>query len=73
MGNWNISIRGVGAHHNGIKEDVEQLTQKFVEDLKTAGHFIVGASVTTGSETLISPSKDEHVSGRVGPLKEGTP
>jgi hypothetical protein len=69
MGNWNISIRGVGAHHNAIKEDVEQMTAKFVDELKKAGHAITGACVTTGSETLISPSKDEHVPGRVGPLK----
>lgn len=48
MGNWNITIQGVGPHGNGIKEDAEQLYRKFVEDVKVAGHNIVHNSITSG-------------------------
>jgi hypothetical protein len=48
MGNWNITIQGVGAHGNGLAIDAEQIYKKFVEDMKTAGHTIVHSSITYG-------------------------
>lgn len=48
MGNWNITIQGVGPHGNGIKEDAEQLYRKFMEDVHNAGHNITQSSVTYG-------------------------
>lgn len=49
MGNWNITIQGVGPHGNGIKEDAEQLYRKFVEDAKAAGHNIIHSSIHSSS------------------------
>lgn len=50
MGNWNISISGVGCHHNGAEYDVEQLAAKFVDELKKQGHTVTTADVTMGSK-----------------------
>lgn len=54
MGNWNISIRGVGQHHNKAEEDVEQMTARFVAALRKAGHYVNGAVVTTGAEDNVT-------------------
>lgn len=54
MGNWNISIRGVGQHHNNAPEDVEQMAARFVESLKKAGHSVGSAVVTTGGEVDVT-------------------
>lgn len=58
MGNWNISIRGVGSHHNKkmqgydpTKSDADRLTAEFVQKLKDAGHSIASASFTYGAES----------------------
>ena len=48
MGNWNMTIQGVGPHGNWIPADVEQLYKQFLEDLKAHGHSIVHSSVTSG-------------------------
>lgn len=69
MGNWNISIRGVGPHHNGIKDDVEQIASRLVAELRAAGHSIASASVTMGSEVVIAQSVDLTAPG-TPPLKE---
>lgn len=51
MGNWNITIRGVGVHHNTkLPSDADRMAAKFVRDLKEAGHSIVAASITAGGE-----------------------
>jgi hypothetical protein len=57
MGNWNISIRGVGCHHNkNLKEDANRMAVKFVRDLKAAGHTIESAEITHGGkEDLLNP------------------
>lgn len=51
MGNWNVSVRGVGCHHNNKPSDIEHLAKKFVEDCRKAGHSVDSATVTTGGET----------------------
>ena len=65
MGNWHISIKGTGCHHNGDKTDVEQLAKKFVEDLKAAGQSVSSADVTTGGAMRLPED--------VMPLKEEPP
>ena len=53
MGNWNISIRGVGSHRNGSKHDAEQMAAKLVDDLKAAGHNVISAEVTYGGVEVL--------------------
>lgn len=49
MGNWDISIQGVGTHHNpGREEDAEKMAKKFVEELRKAGHHVTHARFTYG-------------------------
>ncbi len=51
MGNWNITIRGVGCHHNkNLTTDANRMAAEFVDKLKAAGHCIVAASFTYGAE-----------------------
>jgi hypothetical protein len=51
MGNWNITIRGVGAHHNkDYPKDANVMTGAFVRALKDAGHSVIAASFTYGAE-----------------------
>ncbi len=50
MGNWNITVRGIGIHHNGRPDDAEAMAKVFVQSLKAAGHQILGATVTYGGE-----------------------
>ncbi len=50
MGNWNISIEGVGAHHNkDCEEDADKMARKFVGELKEKGHSLSHATFTHGS------------------------
>lgn len=48
MGNFNLSIRGVGTHGNGQPYDVEAQGLRFVRYMQAAGHSLSGAEVTTG-------------------------
>lgn len=51
MGNFNISIRGIGVHHNKKnKNDANRMAAKFVQEMKDAGHSISSATITTGGE-----------------------
>lgn len=56
MGNWTITIHGVGSHHNPeVPTDANRMTAKFVDELKAAGHNVEGASFTHGGrEDLLS-------------------
>lgn len=57
MGNWNITIRGIGAHHNhalAIDYDANKMAAEFVEKLRAAGHTVVAASFTHGGENDIT-------------------
>lgn len=49
MGNWSITIQGVGPHGNGIEADAEQLYRKFVEELKAYGHNLEHSSIHMSS------------------------
>ena len=56
MGNWNITIRGIGAHHNKDNPtDANRMSKEFVEALKAAGHRVLGASFTFGGEEDLLP------------------
>jgi len=48
LGNWNMTIQGVGAHGNGIEADIEQIYKRVLEEVKAGGHNIVHASITSG-------------------------
>jgi hypothetical protein len=51
MGNWNITVRGIGSHHNPqLPADANRMAAEFVRALKKAGHSIVAASFTHGAE-----------------------
>jgi hypothetical protein len=56
MGNWNITIRGVGIHHNGKSQpdDANRMAAEFVKKLKAAGHSVSSASITFGAEDNIT-------------------
>jgi hypothetical protein len=55
MGNWNITIRGVGAHHNKkYPKDANRMAADFVKKLKEAGHIVSHASITHGGEDDIT-------------------
>lgn len=60
MGNWNMTVNGLGAHGNkGYELDADKLFEKFVEDLKNAGHQIQYAAFTYGGRDTkeIDPNK----------------
>jgi hypothetical protein len=50
MGNFAITVHGVGCHHNQRPDDVEHMADRFVADLKNAGHNVMRAIVHTGGE-----------------------
>lgn len=51
MGDWNITIRGTGAHHNtDYPKDANRMAGRFVEQLSAAGHQVRAASFTHGGE-----------------------
>ena len=60
MGNWHISIEGIGIHHNKDNEnDANVMAKKFVQDLKDANHQVNKASFTYGgSENLKGDQND---------------
>lgn len=55
MGDWNITIKGVGAHHNkDYDKDANKMAADFVARLKAAGHAVTHASFTHGGADDIS-------------------
>lgn len=44
MGNWNITIKGHGIHHNGRPDDADALARAFVKTLREKGHDVSAAS-----------------------------
>jgi hypothetical protein len=48
MGNWHISIKGTGVHHNRTEKDADVLASRFVEALRAAGHTVHNADITAG-------------------------
>jgi hypothetical protein len=64
MGNWNISINGVGAHHNKrFKKDVNRMTAQFVQALKDAGHSVTSATFTHGGADDVTDA-DQYLKTR---------
>lgn len=60
MGDWHISIRGTGAHHNKhFPSDANRLAKNLVQQLREAGHHVKSAVFTHGGEedlTHVSPA-----------------
>jgi len=55
MGNWNISIRGVGVHHNqDLAADADRMARRFVKELLDAGHTVVSAEITYGGAEALT-------------------
>jgi hypothetical protein len=50
MGNCLISVHVTGVHHNGRPEDIDQMTNKFVDDLKAKGHNVTASTIVSGGE-----------------------
>lgn len=64
MGDWNISIRGLGSHHNSQPADAERMAAKFVKELRAAGHSVKAATFTFGGEEdLDKPAADDARDG----------
>ncbi len=56
MGNWHISIEGVGCHHNAdYPQDANKMAEDFVKTLKVAGHNVQKATFTYGSSEDLDP------------------
>lgn len=55
MGNWNMTVRGVGCHHNReYPTDANRMFAAFVKSLKDAGHQIEAATITFGGQDDVS-------------------
>lgn len=69
MGNWHISIEGVGAHHNAdYPKDANKMGEAFVALLKDAGHTISKATFTHGGfQDLGSPNARGHIAQTAAP------
>lgn len=62
MGNYHISIEGVGAHHNANNpQDADKMANVFVGLLKSAGHSITSASITCGSKTDLPGERESNL------------
>lgn len=58
MGDWNITIRGTGSHHNpDYPADANRMAGRFVEQLIGAGHTVRAASFTHGGEDALVGGK----------------
>jgi hypothetical protein len=77
MGNWHISIRGVGPHHNAGDPagDANVVARRVVQELKAAGHTIQDAAFTFGNhddmgepEAKVSPDAPAAVSPAAQPF-----
>lgn len=49
MGSWSLSIFGHGIHDNGRDGDVDRIVERFVRELKDAGHQLDAVYLTVGS------------------------
>lgn len=60
MGNWNITIQGVGPHHNpdAYPKDANRMAAAFVKQLREAGHTVEAATFTHGGKDDILPPKE---------------
>ncbi len=61
MGNWSITIQGVGAHHNKeYEKDANRLARQFVNKLTAMGHIIERADFTHGGKEDLLDEKQAH-------------
>lgn len=58
MGNWNISIEGVGIHHNNNAGDVDKLAKEFVKNLEKH-QTVTKATITYGGAESLKPYSKE--------------
>lgn len=60
MGNWAITVTGIGPHHNqNYENDVNRLAAGFVRLLRRAGQNVTGATLTFGAaQDLQDPAWD---------------
>lgn len=70
MGNYSITIEGVGSHDNGKSYDAEQMATDLVEKLRAAGHTITHTSFVCGTNRALSHEPLPHRQ-HVGPVLEG--
>lgn len=60
MGNWHISVEGIGCHHNkDYPKDSNKMAAEFVKALKAAGHTVVYSSFTYGGAERIDEVSDK--------------
>jgi diphthamide synthase subunit DPH2 len=65
MGNWAITIQGIGSHHNkALPDDANRMARRFVKELKKAGHTIVSADFTHGANEDLCDPDTEHADDR---------
>lgn len=55
MGNWNINIQGIGAHHNSSTSDIDFLVTEFINKIHNAGQRIEIATLTYGGKEDLTP------------------
>jgi hypothetical protein len=56
MGDWHISIRGRGMHHNGRPDDADVIAQECVARLSAAYQTVHEATITVGQpQSLLYP------------------
>lgn len=56
MGNWTITIRGVGQHDNNLPADADAQALVFVQKLIASGQVVTDAYFTAGSgKELLKP------------------
>lgn len=66
MGNWHISIEGIGAHHNpDLEQDANRMAHRFVNALRQAGHQVRRATFTHGSADALGDGEHGN-DGRSG-------
>ena len=55
MGDWTITIRGIGAHHNpNNPSDADRMARLFTKALRDAGHTITEAGFTYGGHDMLN-------------------
>ena len=63
MGNWNINIQGIGAHHNtDYPKDANKMAADFIVRLWNAGHNIESATFTYGAKEELITSAEKVAS-----------
>jgi hypothetical protein len=76
MGNWHLSIEGIGAHHNKLEPgqmtfNVDTMAKMFIEDLKARGHRVLRATITYGAADQLDPEKEMELRNPYKPISNG--